>query len=225
MEIDCLGKQKRNQTLVTSENFRAYILENQITWHFIPARSPHVGGIWESAIKSTKNHLIRVAKNIHFTYEQFTTVLSQIEGVLNSRPLVPLTNDPNDFEVLTPGHFLIGRPMNALPQQDLDDIPKSRLDTYQRLQQLVQHFWNRWSQEYLHTLQQRNKWRFSKESENLMNALVLMMEDHTHPSQWKLGRITALHRGKDNLVRVVTVKTKTGLFKRSINKLCLVPIE
>lgn len=76
-----------------------------INWHFIPPRSPHFGGLWASHIKSIIRHLIRVSGEMIFTFEEFTTLLTQIEGVVNSRPLCPLSNDPNDLNPLTPAHF------------------------------------------------------------------------------------------------------------------------
>lgn len=213
------------KSMIMNESFQSYILDNQIVWHTIPARSPHMGGLWEAAIKSAKNHLQKIAKNVHFTYEHFFTLLTQIEGILNSRPLTPLTADLTETDVLTPGHFLIGRSMSSLPQEDVLNIPPNRLNVYQHLQQMLQHFWKRWSKDYLQTLQQRNKWRFAKDLENLLNSLVLLKDDHSHPCQWKIGRIIEVHPGSDNVIRVVTVKTNNGVVKRAINKVCLLPID
>lgn len=69
-----------------------------MNWHFIPAKSPHFGGLWEAAVKSCKHNLKRVLNNTPLTYEEFYTLLTQVEAVLNSRPLTPLSQDPNDFE-------------------------------------------------------------------------------------------------------------------------------
>ena len=90
---------------------------------------------------------------------------------------------------------------------------------------MIQHFWQRWSKEYLHTLQQRNKWRYAKDFENLQNALVILKDDNSHPSQWKTGRILEVHRGSDNVIRVLTIKTSNGVIKRALNKVCLLPIN
>lgn len=87
-----------------------------IIWNFIPPGSPHFGGLWEAGVKATKHHLKRVIANAVLTYEKLVTVINQIEAVLNSRPLEPLSNDPNDLEVLTPGHFLVGRPLISVPE-------------------------------------------------------------------------------------------------------------
>ena len=86
-----------------------------IEWKFTPERAPHFGGLWEAAVKSMKNHLRRIVAEIKLTFEEFTTVLTQAEAYLNSRPLVSLPSDEDGIEALTSGHFLIGRPLEALP--------------------------------------------------------------------------------------------------------------
>ena len=97
-----------------------------------------------------------VGKSI-LTFEEFTTVLSQIEACLNSRPLFAISSDVNDPVPLTPGHFLICAPLTALPDPDLSHIPISRLGRWQLLQKFVQVIWKAWSRDYLHQLQQRHK--------------------------------------------------------------------
>ncbi|XP_029170291.1 uncharacterized protein LOC114939979 [Nylanderia fulva] len=99
----------------------------------------------------------RVAGDSHLTFEELQTTLCEIEAVLNSRPLTPLSSDPNDLAYLTPGHFLVGEVLSDFPCHDLTDliIKEGRLIRLQRVEQLRQHFWSRWSREYLNQLQQR----------------------------------------------------------------------
>ena len=85
-----------------------------IEWRFIPQRAPHLRGLWEAAAKSMKQHLRKVTGEVKLTYEELSTVMAQIEACLNSRPLVPLPTEEG-LEVLTPGHFLVGRALEALP--------------------------------------------------------------------------------------------------------------
>ncbi|GBM07391.1 hypothetical protein AVEN_26471-1 [Araneus ventricosus] len=103
---------KRLQSMFSRppEPIANYLTNEQVTWKFIPPRSPNFDGLWEEDIKSFKHHLKRTFGNSRLTIEQFLTVVIQIEGILNSRPLTPLSSDPDNFEILTPGHFLIGRP-------------------------------------------------------------------------------------------------------------------
>lgn len=95
--------------------------------------APHMGGLWKVRVKSCKHQLKRVMANATLTFEECCTLLCQIESILNSRPLTPLSPDPSDFEALTPAHFLIGRPTTSLPDPDVTHIIGARLNSYQRL--------------------------------------------------------------------------------------------
>lgn len=193
-----------------------------INFHFIPAYSPHFGGIWEAAVKSTKYHLLRVLGNCHLTYEELYTTLTQIEAILNSRPLTPISSHPDDFTPLTPGHFLIGRPLSAIPTEDYRGHKDTQLTRYQRIEQIRQHFWTRWSKEYIAELQKRTKWQTEATSINI-NSLVLLKEDNLPPLKWKLGRIMTIHPGPDGVVRVADIKTTNGIIRRSFARICHLP--
>ncbi|GBM39814.1 hypothetical protein AVEN_45778-1 [Araneus ventricosus] len=55
--------------------------------------------------------------------------------------------------------------------------------------------------------------------------MVLIKEDNIPVSNWPLRRIVKLYPLKDNIIRVVDIKAKTGIFKRSVSRLCVLPIE
>ncbi|KAL0803358.1 hypothetical protein ABMA28_017421 [Loxostege sticticalis] len=191
---------------------------------FIVAYAPHFDGIGEAWIKSAKNHLRRVVGNCHITFEEISTLFAQIEAILNSRPLCPLSSSPNDFLPLTPGHFLIGRPMTALPSPALCDRNENQLTRYERLERIRQHFWQRWQQEYLSELQQRTKWRTDKSRLNV-GDMVLITEDNTPPLAWRLGRILRLIPGPDGIIRVADINTVRGVIRRTLTRLCPLPTE
>lgn len=131
---DILMNEDSKQKIISSMS------ENEIEWHFIPPRAPHFGGIWDAAVKSTKYHLRRVLSNASLTYEEMNTILIQIEAILNSRPLILLSNDRNDLSFLTPGHFLIGDSLTTNAELNLGAIQLSRLSRWQLVERLRQHF-------------------------------------------------------------------------------------
>ena len=191
-----------------------------IKWSFIPPSAPHFGGLWESGVKSVKFHLRRVIGCTILTFEEYYTILTQIESCLNSRPLFAISNDFRDPEPLTPAHFLVGSPLTALPEPDYTQVSISRLGRWQLLQRFTQSIWKRWSKDYLHQLQQRNKWRIT--SRNLtVGQLVLILDDNSPPLQWKRGVITNVYVGQDSIVRVAEVRTAQGILRRPIHKFCL----
>lgn len=156
--------------------------------------------------------------------EQFATFITEIEAILNSRPLTPLSSDPNDLSALTPGHFLIGCAMTSLPEASYTATAVSRLSNWQHIQKVKQDFWTRWSKEYIHHLNVRSKW--TKGSHEIKEGTVVVLkEDHLSPLQWNLGRVTQTHPGKDNVIRAVTVRTATGTYKRNVRKLAILPID
>ncbi|GFX69733.1 integrase catalytic domain-containing protein [Trichonephila clavipes] len=99
-----------------SNPIQLFSAEEGIEWNFIPLTSPHFGGSWEANIKSMKGILMRVAKSAIMNFEQLTTLVTQIEAVLNSRPLSPLSSDPNYLNPLTPGHFLTNCAISSFPE-------------------------------------------------------------------------------------------------------------
>ncbi|XP_046145736.1 uncharacterized protein LOC123989070 [Osmia bicornis bicornis] len=127
-------------------------------WMFNPPAAPHMGGKWEAVVKSIKYHLRRTIGELLLTFEEFSTLLTQIEAVLNSRLLEPLSDDPDDISALTPGHFLIGSALNTIPEPSLLEVSPARLSKWQLIQQRVQHFWSQWSRHYLQRLQSISKW-------------------------------------------------------------------
>lgn len=198
---------------------------DNIEWKFIPSRSPTFGGLWEAGVRSVKFHLRRVLKTSQVTFEEFYTILVQIEAIVNSRPLSPLSSDPNDYQPLTPGHFLIGRPLTQIPDGEYIEQPANRIKHFHYLQQVMNHFWSRWSREYINNLQTRQKWKQNNQTLLQIGRLVLLKDENLPPMRWKLGRLEELHRGNDDVVRVATVKTENGVVTRAVSKLCLLPIE
>lgn len=202
----------------------AFCTQRGIKWSFIPPRSPHFGGIWEAGVKSVKQHLKRILAEHNLSYEQFSTVLAQIEAILNSRPLSQVSDDPNDVRAITPAHFLIGREFQAISEPSYQKIPPGRLSKWQFLQDLKQKFWNLWMTHYLHELQQRQK--DFKITTFKIGALVLIVDDNVPPLQWMLARITELIPGKDGHTRVVGLLLPNGATTtRAVKKICLLPLD
>ncbi|XP_011859594.1 PREDICTED: uncharacterized protein LOC105557062 [Vollenhovia emeryi] len=181
------------------ENIATNLAMQHICWHFIPPHSPHFGGLWEAGVK-------------------------KIEGILNSRPLTPMSSDPNDYAALTLSHFITGDSLLRPAVENYLDVPDMRLSRWQHLQKIRQHFWQRWQREYLQQLQVRTKWGTGKHKME-GGSLVILMDENLPTLQWKLGRITELHPGSDGLTRVVTVRTSAGSYKRAVKKLCALPDE
>ncbi|XP_025265579.1 uncharacterized protein LOC112638301 [Camponotus floridanus] len=205
-------------------HIRTHLADERIEWCFNPPAAPHFGGLWEAAVKSVKHHLRRVIGDVKLTYEEMATLLAQIESCLNSRPLQAMSDDPEDLEALTPGHFLVGTALNAIPTLSLTEEPKSLLTRWKLLDQMRDSFWNRWSQEYLHSLTHRPKW-FKADEEVRIGRLCLLRSEISPPNKWPLARIESVYPGGDGHTRVVRVRTSAGNFTRPVTKLVLLPVS
>lgn len=148
-----------------------------IQFQFIPPRTPYFGGIWEAAVKSLKNQLRRTVGNANLTAEQMSTFLAQAEACSNSRPLTPISNDPDDLDrdldVLTPAHFLVHRPLIAIPEPLYEEIATNRMSQWQMIQEYLRRLWKRWSTEYLSGLQQRTRW--TRERDNIRIGTMVLV--------------------------------------------------
>lgn len=203
-------------------NIISYSAGNEINFKFSPAYSPHFNGLAEGSVKSIKKHLNHVLSMAHLDYEEMYTVLVQIEAILNSRPLIPISSDPSDLIPLTPAHFLIGRTLTMLPAPQVDQAPLHSLSRYKRIQLLKTHFWNRYYKEYVSELQIRNKWRTDR-GQPQPGEMVLIKDERLPPNRWLLGRITTVFPGTDGVNRVADVKTTSGTLRRAWNRLCPLP--
>ena len=137
---DCL---KRSVVQQTVENFCSL---QGIQWKFSLPTGPHHGSVWENGVKLCKYHLKRIVGETKLNFEELTTVLCQIEACLNSRPVAESidSNDDDGIALLTPGHFLIGRPVESLPDHpDALNKPMTLLKRWYLCQALVQHFWKK----------------------------------------------------------------------------------
>ncbi|XP_017465261.1 PREDICTED: uncharacterized protein LOC108358442 [Rhagoletis zephyria] len=209
---------------ISDDKLSSYFTDTHTTWHFNPPSAPHMGGYWEVGIKRVKYHLKRALNSTLLAYEEFSTVLTEVEACVNSRPICWISTNINDLEVLTPGHFLVGEPLKTLRDPDVEMFKGSLFQRWQLITSIRQHFWKRWRDEYLVNLQQRTKW--FRSTPNLQKDDVVVIHDNNAPpTKWKLGRVLDSHPGTDDRVRVVSLKTAEGELLRPISKLTLLPTK
>ncbi|CAG9813428.1 unnamed protein product [Phaedon cochleariae] len=195
------------------------LTEMDIEWHFIPPGTPHMGGCWERLIGSVKKILQVTLKEEAPKDEVLHTLFLEAESIVNSRPLTHVSIDPDDPDCLTPNHLLISSGtnnqtpfINTFEDQDLRA-------QWKKSQRLAEIFWSRWVKEYLPTLSKRGKW-ISDGKPIEIGDIVVIRDGNLPRKSWPLGKIEKIYPGRDNIIRVVDVKTKNGIFRRPVNKLC-----
>lgn len=199
------------------------LAESRLRWSYISPRSPHKGGTWESMIKVVKTHLYRVIGQQLLSYEELCTVLTQVECLLNSRPLTVLSSDPAEPSALTPSHFLHTAPLCSLPAPEVDSDNLSLLQRHSLLDKMVQSFWQRWRMEYLHGLQVRQKWN-TLSTPITPGVVVVVIEDNVPSLAWPLAIVDKVHPSKDGVVRTCTIRYASGTtLLRPAVRICPIP--
>ena len=189
-----------NQKAIKNE-----LLTHNIEWQFIPPGSPWMGGAWESSAKIAKRCL-KTVTNGHPVYDQqLYTILVEIEGTINSRPITPVSDDINDFQPLTPNHFLIGRPSLYHCQGKFTEKELNSKRKWKVTQALLEIFWKRFLKEYVPSLTVSTKW--NKLHRNYKaNDLVLIQTENTSRAFWPLARTIETYVSIDGNVRSVKLK-------------------
>lgn len=203
------------------DKIRAAMTTHRINLHFNPPTASHMGGAWERLVGSIKKALYATLKTVHPTEEMLSTLLTEAEHVVNSRPLLELYNDPNEPETLTLNHFLLGRSSASAPIGTFDSDDLILKKQWRAAQHLADLFWKRWIKEYRPTLTKRTKW-FRMGRNPRIGEFVYLIDDNQPKGHWQRGIITNVFPGIDGQIRVVDVTTTKNNYRRS--KICLFDI-
>ena len=191
----------------------------RVEWHFSPARAPHFGGLWESGVRAMKSILKKVLPPHLLTFEELNTLLTDVEATLNSRPMVVTNSPPQDGDsVLTPGHFLVGRPLKSLPISTDPDVTVSLQRRWKLIRQLSQDIWRIWRTSYSKSLNAHTRWKEARPNLRV-NDIVLIKDETLLNRTWPLARVTRVFTGQDGLVRVVEVFTNGTTYRRPVNRI------
>ena len=130
-----------------------------VEWQFNPPSAPHMGGVWERLVRSVKEVLMALLQDKVLTDPQLATLLTEVESILNNRPLTHISSNSEDLEALTPNHLLLGlhKQWGRIVDVDAKDVTSRR--HWRQVQGLAHLFWERWLREYLPEQTKRVKWR------------------------------------------------------------------
>ena len=232
------------KTMDTS--FKSAMATKEIEWRTITPYAPWQGAFYERLIKSVKYSLYKVIRNTVPTFANLETLLIEIEGMLNSRPLTYQEQDPDDLCILRPIDFIqrdiiLAYPFEKLTIQDENDddyLPPEELKRLQRRHellkafksshQLIERYWTIWSQQYLTALREMHKLHMDNRRSTAMApavGAVVLIADPIHPrNTWRMARITKLQRSADGAVREAHLTLPNRrIIRRPIN--ILVPLE
>ncbi|XP_023807806.1 uncharacterized protein LOC111946881 [Oryzias latipes] len=202
----------------------AQLAEHQIKFRFNTPNAPHFGGSWEREIRSIKVALTSSLGSQVVSEEILQTVLIEIEGILNSKPLGYVSSDLADPDPITPNLLLMGRLDPSLPQVIYHDSELLGRRHWKTCQVLSDRFWTQFIRHYLPTLQTRSKWQ--KDTSPLQSGTVVMVVDPQLPrASWPIGRICKTFPGADGLIRTAEVKVKDRTYMRPVRRLIRLPAD
>ena len=221
--------------IVNQPEFTRYLVEVGIEWTFNLEKAPWWGGIFERLVKSVKRCLCKIIGQAKFSYDELNTALVEVEAVVNSRPLTYVSSDDLE-EPLTPSHLLVGCRLLSLPDDlcymvDKDDEEFTVTDDTLRkrakhLNNVVNHFWNRWVKEYLLELCNAHRYpNTRRQSSPVREGDMVVVQDPDLPRGfWKIARVMKLLTGKDGhhrgaVLRVATIGGQVVTFQRPLQLL------
>ena len=122
------------------------------------------------------------------------------------------------MEALTPNHFLEGlNNNNILANLNKEPIATTHRKRWKHIQICLEHFWSRWTKEYLPTLPTRNKWM--EEKRNIKIGKLVLLQTDALRRQWPLGVITETIPGRNDRIRMAYVRTSNGTYLRPVAKI------
>ncbi|XP_061923831.1 uncharacterized protein LOC133663402 isoform X2 [Entelurus aequoreus] len=213
LRSDCgtnfIGAHKDITTSVPDENkVQQYLQEHKCTWVFNPPHSSHMGGVWERMIGLARrilDNMLRQAGRAQLTHEILTTFLAEVTAIMNARPLIPVSSDPEHPFILSPAMLLTQKTHAVPPICDNIDQKEMLKSHWKRVQFLADNFWSRWQKEYLSSLQSRQKWHH-KRTDIKEGDVVLLKDEQTRRNEWPMGVIAKTVPSVDGTVRKVEVR-------------------
>ncbi|XP_064466510.1 uncharacterized protein LOC135377772 [Ornithodoros turicata] len=218
---------KRFWTDIRSDEVANYFSRTHIHWKFIAERAVWWGGFWERMVRFVKTALCKVLGKNSLTLDQLTTLLIEVEAMVNSRSISFVYSDSNEPESLSASHLLVGKLITRLPDQPtVTSEPGqpllARILRYREV--LLRRIWKRWVHGYLFELRTAHHQRPATSTGLKVNDLVLVKDDKLPRQMWKICRVVKLFPGRDGRVRSCQVQLPGGgTTKRAVQH--LFPLE
>ncbi|XP_052062914.1 uncharacterized protein LOC127702663 [Mytilus californianus] len=190
--------------------FKNFLYNSGTTWIFNPPHSSHMGGAWERMIGIARRILDSMLLNAagrSLTHDVLNTLMAEVSAIVNSRPLVPVSTDPENPLILTPAMLLTQKTDYIFTSDQLGEFDRQDLclAEWRRVQALASVFWSRWRKEYLPLLQPRRKW--TDDRRDLIKGDVILLKDkNLCRTQWPIGVIVNSFKSSDEHVRKAEVR-------------------
>ena len=211
-------------TILKSPKIVKYLSGHRIVWNRYLERSPWWGGYIERQVQTVKRSLQKVIGSSVLNFEEYTTLLYEVEALINSRPISVIYDRVDEGEPLSPSMLMRGRSLVQVPPLYEVNVqgnpPQMCLGRLKYLEKLKTYFWNRWQREYLADLREIHSRRKvgTQLRQPAVNDMVLVRNEKLPRGTWKVGRVIDLKPGRDGSVRSVIVRVVQGKKRNSKGK-------
>ncbi|XP_023253587.1 uncharacterized protein LOC111648064 [Seriola lalandi dorsalis] len=198
------------------------LAKQKISFQFNPPSAPHFGGAWEREVRSVKTALRVILREQSVPEPVLQTVLIEVEGILNAKPLGYVSADAADPDPITPHVLLMGRRDSSLPQALYDSSGVLGTRRWKHSQVLADNFWSTFIRRYLPSLQGRSKWQTDGQ-QLAVDQVVLIVDPQLPRALWPVGKVVETYPGADGRIRTATVKIKDRTYVRPVARLIQLP--
>lgn len=218
------------------DTMKAGAEKDDFLWRFIPEHGPWYGAVYERLIRTIKETLRKVLGRKILDFFELQTVVTEIEAMINDRPLCSVSTDPDSFLPITPSLIMLGYQLSGLPcahsarLDGTDSVKRDILRRWRNRQALIQQSWNRWAKDYMFSLTKMQTWQREKEDVQEGN-LVLVSSENSPRGSWPLARVIGtdthnLRQAKSSHVRSVLLRLASGkTLRRPIQHLVLLECD
>lgn len=212
----------------TSTRVCDFLAQNQTEWQFSAALAPWWGGFWERMVRTVKELFRKGNGKAVLYYDQLMTALSDVEAVINARPLVYVADGEDDPRPITPSNLIYGYPTRGGPQGPPPDpatcaSAKALIQMDKARRRFVEDCANQFVKEYLSEL---NLFHSKGKSGRAIRIgeVVVIHDGNAKRLMWSTGVVKQLLTGRDGRIRSALVKIPSGtIISRAIQS--LYPIE
>ncbi len=206
---------------------KQHLYNSGTEWIFNPPHSSHMGGVWERMIGVTRRILDSLMTTVSLrslTHDVLCTFMAEVCAIINARPVVPISSDPETPFILSPSTLLTHKTDHVSSEMDGWDIKDMYRAQWKQVQVLAEMFWKRWKNEYLPTLQPRRKWQ--QDQPNIKEGdIVLLRDKNSHRNEWPVAVVIRVIPSADDMVRKAVLRVvkngQTTTYTRPISEMII----
>ena len=220
---------QRYYQIMNGKTFRNFLRDHKVEWKFIPSYAPWWGGFYERMMRTIKTPLKKILGRSIFSSDEIYTILTEVEAMVNSRPLTKVSDEPTELDYLTPASFLIGRNLINTPVKPVESTNKSK--EKKKLNQLLvsqnrtlNSLWRTWREEYIRNLGTVPK-KVNEDTCIKVGELVMVAEPSVIRTKWIVGVVEKCKAGPDGKVRTVWVRVAGEILSRPVQHISRLELD